>query len=120
MPPEDSEGWFVRVAEKSGRACAEGRITSEELVTKLFDEFAADRGTHTHLAARILTTIPDAARSEFVRRVEDALRPDFRKPPWNYGGPRQPTEEERRRESDELTTRVRAWAAEFRRLLDER
>jgi hypothetical protein len=94
-----------------------GAITLTEFVDNLFVRFAADQDELTCLAPEVLVLVPQAARGHFAEKVRQALRPEFRFPPWCYGGGRPRTEEENRQESKLLTARVREWAAEFLRLL---
>jgi hypothetical protein len=95
-----------------------GQISPEEFVDRLFQEFAGDRRVPTYLAAPLLDSVPEAARDHFICRIEEALCPGFRRRPFLYGGAEQVSEEQLRREAEEQTARVRAWAMELRRLLD--
>jgi hypothetical protein len=100
-------GWLTR-----------GQISPEEFVHRLFDEFAGDRRVPTYLATPLLDSIPGPARDAFVCRVREALGPGYRRQPFLYGGPERVAEEELQRDAEVQTARVRAWAAEFQRLLD--
>src|SRR5579864_5902061 len=57
------------------------------------------------------------AYAVFVGRVEEALHPEFQRQPFLYGGEEPRPAEKLRQDAEEQTARVRAWAAEFRRLL---
>jgi hypothetical protein len=115
-PEKDSILHSVR---RVSRFLSNGKITPEEFVSKLFDEFAWDRHALTYLAAQVLALVPETGKRAFVERVDEALRPEFRRQPFRYGGAEPVPEERMRREGEEQTARVRAWAAEFRRLMDQ-
>src|SRR5262249_35180310 len=112
-----AQDWVVEIAGRCNRALSRGVITVEEAVAKLFDEFAGDRRAPVHLAQQVWMLIPEIARPEFVKRVEEALKPGFRRQPFLYGGARPATEEELRRDADEQTARIQAWSKQFRRVL---
>ncbi len=112
--PEDDDP-LLRLTRRLGRWLIQGRISPEELVHRLFDEFAGDRRAPTHLASSLLDAIPEAAHDAFLGRVREALAPDFRRQPFLYGGEEPVSADKLRRDADEQTARVRAWATEFRR-----
>jgi hypothetical protein len=108
----------LRLARRLSGALARALISPDEFVDRLFMEFAGDRRAATELAAPLLDSIPEAAREAFIGRVREALAAGFRRQPFLYGGAERVPEERLRREAEEQTARVRAWASELRRLLD--
>jgi hypothetical protein len=66
------------------------------------------------LAFSVVSLIPSVAQPVFQEFIENVLKPDYRKGAWHYGGGRQRTEEEILEESLLLTSRVRAWAEQFK------
>jgi len=102
---------LLRWIGKYGRFLLAGKITSDEFAANLLDKLAAAPGANTDLAAEVVAALPAEARPAVLAVVRAALQPEFRKPAWHYGGPRQPTEAERETESAFLTERVQSWAA---------
>jgi hypothetical protein len=120
MATSQADDPMLHLTRKLSGWLARGQITPEEFVHRLFQEFAGDRRVPTHLAAPLLDSIPEAAGDTFICRIEEALSPGFRRQPFLYGGAERVSEEQLRRDAEEQTARVRAWAMELRRLLDGR
>jgi hypothetical protein len=120
MADSQADDPLLRFTRRGGRWLTQGRVSPDEFTHRLFDEFPGDRRAPLHLASSLLDSITEAARDAFVGRVREAVAPDFRRQPFLYGGAEPVSADKLHQEADEQTARVRAWATEFRRLLDDR
>ena len=93
-------------------------ITALEFINKVFDEFAHTERVYPELVAELWEAIPETVRSDFVKAVRDAARPEFRYRGFYIGGGRPMSEVELQRDADLRTERVQAWAREFVRYLE--
>jgi hypothetical protein len=117
MNAEPIEEWVITIVRRCGRLVSRGLINPVEAVAGLFDEFAWDPVAAVHLAPQVWALLPEPLHTEFIKRVDEALQPGFRRRPFLYGGEHPVTEEKLRREADEQTHRVKAWAEQFRQVL---
>src|SRR5262249_7988379 len=110
---------LLRDLARVGKAVERGIITGPEFINKAFSEFANAGQVYPEVIPGLWALVPGDIRAEFADAVQDALRPDYRfREFWIGPGP-QGSEEERQRESKLRTDAVRAWAAEFVRLMVE-
>jgi hypothetical protein len=98
------------------QAYERGIITNDELVSTLFDGFAGESESLATFdaAAEIWKSVPGKVRDEFVREVQIATSPAFRRQAFHCSGTR--TEDQLRKDEDEQTARVQKWAAFFQQV----
>ena len=111
MTTEAAEKLLLSDVKRCAQQFERGLITSDEMVGKLFDYFASDSNDLTYLAPQIVGCLPGITLPIFWSYVESALKPEYRKPAWHFGGI---TEEAERQETLRLTSRVRAWATQLK------
>jgi hypothetical protein len=119
MSTQEDEDPMLRLTRRLSRWLTLGKISPEEFADRLFQEFAADNRAPLDLAEQITALVPQEGSEVFTRRVEEALRPEFLRRPFLYGGAEPVSAEKLRKDAEEQTARVKAWAAEFRPLLDQ-
>ena len=91
-------------------------ITGMEFAYKALDLFANTTEVYTDLVPELWEAVPVVVRDEFATMIRRATEPAYRFRTFRIGLPL--TDDERQKDAEVRTPRVRAWAVEFCLLLD--
>lgn len=108
-----------RLVEKFRRECrrvSAGFADRADVPGRLWDLLAGEDRVCPEVVPRLWALVPAGAREDFAAAVRQAASPQFRLLPWLREG-RPMTWAELEADAESRSGRVRAWAAEFCRLL---
>jgi hypothetical protein len=98
---------------KYGPYVVRGVVTAPEYTNKVFDTLSYLDRVYPAVIPELWEAVPAEARAAFEAAVRAAARPGFRYQAFYIGPGPAMAEDERRRDADLRTARVRAWAEAF-------
>jgi len=110
---------LLNIVLRCGRLAERGLISGPEFTGAVLDTFAGTGPADPDIAPALWSAVPAPVRDEFTAARRNAIPPGFRYHAFLRGGGRPMTEEELRQDARLLTDRVRSWAVELLRRVDE-